>query len=154
MSSTTPPPDLKPLKWIAGGAIVAFALVIVTLGHRILTREKPSLPWPTAQELEILAKDPQALIKGQAIFLLRCANCHGKRGEGQSAPNLTDHFWIHGKAAPLDILRVIREGSLQQGMPSWEGVLTDQELNSTAVYVHSLQGTKPIGGKAPQGDPL
>lgn len=152
MSENAPPPDLKPIKWIVGGAIVAFSLVIVSLAHRILTFEKPSPPWPTLQELEQIEKDPQALVKGNALYLLRCANCHGKKGEGQTGPNLTDDFWLHGTGTTMEILRVIREGVLAQGMPSWEGVMTDFELNATAAYVRSLRGTKPLGAKAPQGE--
>src|SRR6187551_3800061 len=30
------------------------------------------------------------------LFTVRCAQCHGIKGEGLIGPNLTDNYWLHG----------------------------------------------------------
>lgn len=37
-------------------------------------------------------------------------------------------------------------------MVSWEKNLTSQNIAEVANYIMSLQGTKPAGAKAPQGE--
>ena len=33
---------------------------------------------------------------GKKLFIDNCATCHKDHGGGDSGPNLTDEFWIHG----------------------------------------------------------
>ena len=80
-----------------------------------------------------------------------CAACHGNEGQGLIGPNLTDPYWLHG-AAPEDVYRVIHEGVPANGMPAWEGMLSQEEQAQAMAFVLSLQGTSPPDPKEPQGE--
>jgi cytochrome c oxidase cbb3-type subunit 3 len=89
---------------------------------------------------------------GAAVFAGKCAACHGQELQGLIGPNLTDHFWIHGKGTRMDIVKVIREGAADKGMPPWGPVLKRDELYQVAKYIMSKVDSKPAGAKAPQGE--
>ncbi len=116
---------------------------------------KPSTPvaaWPDEAKLASVAKDPQQLKAGEAVFTSKCLACHGAKGEGLIGPNLTDNFWIHGKGALPNIAKVIYDGVNEKGMPPWGPILKDDEMYAVTGYVHSLKGTNPPNPKAPQGE--
>ena len=52
----------------------------------------------------------------------------------------------------MELLRTLREGVLDKGMPAWKNVVDPQDLAATAVYVRGLRGTRPSNAKAPQGE--
>lgn len=112
--------------------------------------------WPTPAEtvdpsaLAVLARQPQALADGQAVFASTCAVCHRPDGGGLIGPNLTDEYWIHG-ATLLDIRRTVADGVLDKGMPGWSKTLKPDQVNAVAVYVASLGDTHPKDPKPPQG---
>ncbi|MEK2687612.1 cbb3-type cytochrome c oxidase N-terminal domain-containing protein [Bdellovibrio sp. GT3] len=89
---------------------------------------------------------------GVAVFTSKCAACHGQELQGLIGPNLTDHFWIHGKGTRMDIVKVIRDGAAEKGMPPWGPVLKRDELYATAKYIMSKLDSKPAGAKPPQGE--
>ncbi|QLY24072.1 cbb3-type cytochrome c oxidase N-terminal domain-containing protein [Bdellovibrio sp. KM01] len=89
---------------------------------------------------------------GAAVFAGKCAACHGQELQGLIGPNLTDHFWIHGKGTRMDIVKVIREGAADKGMPPWGPVLKREELYSVAKYIMTKLDSKPAGAKPPQGE--
>ncbi|WP_413587490.1 cbb3-type cytochrome c oxidase N-terminal domain-containing protein [Bdellovibrio sp. HCB274] len=89
---------------------------------------------------------------GAAVFTSKCAACHGQALQGLIGPNLTDHFWIHGKGTRMDIVKVIREGAPEKGMPPWGTSLKREELYATAKYIMSKLDSKPTGAKPPQGE--
>ena len=97
-------------------------------------------------------KSPEIIAAGKIAFIGKCAACHGDNGQGIIGPNLTDHFWIHGKGKRADIVAVIRRGATDKGMPAWESILKPDELITVAAYVYSLRDTHPAQGKAPQGE--
>jgi len=107
---------------------------------------------PISDELLLgLAKDPQTLGTGQAVFQSQCAACHGAQGEGKIGPNLTDNYWLHG-SKPVELHKVVTEGVVAKGMPSWERTLGPERVRAVVAYVMTLKG-KNVPGKAPQGDP-
>ena len=97
------------------------------------------------------AADAEFAEAGAATFEAICAACHGNVGQGLIGPNLTDDYWIHG-GSPTDVYRVISEGVPAQGMPAWDGQLSEEEQAQAMAYVLSLRGTNPPGAKEPQGD--
>jgi cytochrome c oxidase cbb3-type subunit 3 len=105
-------------------------------------------------EVELIEKmkSPENLISGKGVFEGKCVACHGEKGQGIIGPNLTDHFWIHGKGQRTDIIAVIRNGVNDKGMPAWQTMLKADEIISVAAYVYSLRGTNPTQAKAPQGE--
>jgi cytochrome c oxidase cbb3-type subunit 3 len=92
-----------------------------------------------AQDIEALAKNPDALAIGQKLFLNNCAQCHASDGGGSRGfPNLTDNDWLYG-GAPKTIEQTITNG--RNGvMPPWGPVLGAEGVKDVANYVISLSG--------------
>jgi cytochrome c oxidase cbb3-type subunit 3 len=66
-----------------------------------------------------------------------CNGCHANGGGG-SGPPLMDDKWIYGGRIE-NIVQSIREGR-PNGMPSWRGKITDDQIWELAAYVLSLSG--------------
>ncbi|MEQ9618466.1 MAG: cbb3-type cytochrome c oxidase N-terminal domain-containing protein [Deltaproteobacteria bacterium] len=108
----------------------------------------------TEEDLVALVTNREVTEQGKAEFMAKCMPCHGDKGQGLIGPNLTDEYWIHGDGSISSILTVVNEGVPDKGMPPWKGVIPADVIESTAVYVHGLQGTDPPGAKAPQGEKI
>ncbi len=104
----------------------------------------------TAETAQLL-NTPEALGEGKDIFTKNCVACHGPDGGGTVGPNLTDEFWIHGGGIK-NVFKTVTEGVPAKGMISWKAQLSPKQIQSVSSYILSLQGTKPAGGKEPQGD--
>ena len=103
-------------------------------------------------EDELVAKfNGSSQVSGKAIFISKCASCHGEKGAGLIGPNLTDNAWIHGKGTRSDIYKTISEGVLDKGMPAWAEMLKSDELSDVTSFVFSIKGMFAPGGKPPQG---
>ncbi len=96
-------------------------------------------------------QDPAMIAAGKEIFVSYCAPCHGPDGGGVIGPNLTDHYFLHGKT-PEQIVKVIADGVVEKGMASWKPTLGDAKVEQAAAYVLSLIGTTPVTAQAPQGE--
>jgi cytochrome c oxidase cbb3-type subunit 3 len=120
----------------------------------------------TAQKSAVVAQAPletedflreefskkELLVKGEGTFVGKCAACHGQQLQGLIGPNLTDNYWIHGKATRMDLVKIIREGVPDKGMPPWGNVLPKDEVYAVASFILSKKGSMPANPKAPQGD--
>lgn len=98
-----------------------------------------------------LLTDANDLAAAQKTFQSLCAACHGKAGEGGVGPNLTDAYWLHGGSVN-NIFKTIKYGVPEKGMKSWQEDFSPVQIAQLASYIHSLAGTNPTNGKAPQGD--
>lgn len=96
------------------------------------------------------SKDQLSL--GAAVFMGKCSVCHGAELQGQIGPNLTDKYWLHGKGTRADLIKVIRQGVLEKGMPNWDQLLSKDELYAVTAYIYSKKGSNPPNAKAPQGN--
>jgi mono/diheme cytochrome c family protein len=76
---------------------------------------------------------------GQLTFATYCAVCHGPEGAGLVGPNLTDNIFLHGGRRE-DILLVITKGVDGKGMPSWEAILSKEQISQVADFAFSLIG--------------
>jgi len=106
-----------------------------------------------------------AVAKGRAVYeQLECYRCHGAdgRGDGPSAPTLTDDWDFPIRAADLtqrwrfngggtveQIFARLRTGLDGTPMPSFSdviegGVITEEQLWRVAQYVHSLSPREPV----------
>ncbi|RME26857.1 MAG: hypothetical protein D6800_05845 [Candidatus Zixiibacteriota bacterium] len=95
--------------------------------------------------------EPASISKGAEIFQQRCAQCHGRLGQGNIGPNLTDDYWLHG-AGMTHVVKSIKYGYPAKGMISWRGILKEDQILEVASYVLTLRGTNPPNPKAPQGE--
>ena len=76
-----------------------------------------------------------------------CARCHGERGQGGAAPtdggpaprDFTDAAWQESRSA-AQIAEVVRTG--KGSMPSFEGILSAEEIEAVAEVVLSFGGSR------------
>ena len=101
----------------------------------------------------VQSKDVAIIHQGAALFKTRCTPCHGQYAEGIVGPNLTDEYWLHGGSIK-EVFKTIKYGVPEKGMIAWEKSISAQQIADLANYVLSLQGSKPTGAKAPQGDKI
>jgi cytochrome c oxidase cbb3-type subunit III len=94
--------------------------------------------------------EPSWLRVGQGIFKTNCVQCHGAAGEGKVGPNLGDDNYKNVRTIE-DILTVLNRGAGGNAMPAWQSKLNSNEIVLVSTYVASLRGTKPTGGKGPEG---
>src|SRR5215210_2785141 len=79
-----------------------------------------------------------AIAQGQQLFgWMNCSGCHSHGGGGMG-PALMDDKWRYGGRID-QIASSIMEGR-PNGMPSWRGKLTEQQMWQLAAYVRSLSG--------------
>ena len=94
---------------------------------------------------EEIAKDPEARLIGERLFLNTCAQCHGSDARGATDfPNLTDNDWLGGDT-PEYIHNVITNGrvGLMAPLGAALGSTPGEQLeNADAIahYVRSLSG--------------
>lgn len=117
-------------------------------------KDHEPVPVETEESLAVLMKQPERLAQGGKLYSEKCSVCHGAELQGQVGPNLTDHFWIHGKGRAADILKVVREGVPDKGMPTWNQMLNNEEMYSITAFILNKKGTHPDHAKAPQGNPV
>ena len=100
----------------------------------------------------VLLTDEASLAKGKEIFTNACAACHKADGGGIVGPNLTDEYWINGGGIK-NVFKIISEGSKNNpSMVAWNKTLESTDIQKVASYIMKLQGTKPAGAKAAEGE--
>ncbi len=93
------------------------------------------------RELEVVARDPEAIKVGQRLYLQNCAQCHGSDARGQAGfPNLTDNAWLYGGEAST-IKETLMHGRVGQ-MPAWKETLSEIAVEEIVSYTLSLSGRK------------
>ena len=76
--------------------------------------------------------------QGQRFYVwFNCNGCHAMGG-GDSGPPLIDGQWRYGGSA-AQIVATLRQGR-PNGMPSFEGRMTEEQLWQLAAYVRSMSG--------------
>jgi cytochrome c oxidase cbb3-type subunit III len=104
-----------------------------------------------AQDLKVVAADPQAQIIGQKLFLTYCAQCHGSdAGGARGFPNLRDKDWLYG-GDPATIEATIlggRNGVMPALGPTLGG---DEGVKDAANYVLKLSGGTFDAARAARG---
>ncbi len=135
---------------IAGGPTLKQEL---TIALEEIDKAKAQAPqvMETEASLNEKMKNPTALALGANVYATKCAACHGQELQGLIGPNLTDSYWIHGKGAMSDVVKVIREGVAEKGMPPWGPVLKSDEIIGAAAFVISKKGSQAKNPKAAQG---
>ncbi len=98
----------------------------------------------------IVVSDPGRLAKASEVFQQICATCHRKDLGGESGPNLTDEFWLHGNSVK-EIYLTITNGVAGKSMISWKDQIPSSERLAIASFILSKQGSKPANPRAPEG---
>lgn len=131
-----------------GSISESYAADMAVFREEIAAREMGS--GATEESLAKLSDNATMMTDAAAVFVLRCAQCHGPKGEGLIGPNLTDDHFIHGKGTLMDIHAVARDGVVTKGMPAWGRQLKPVELAKVVAFVGTLRG-KNLPGKPPEG---
>jgi cytochrome c oxidase cbb3-type subunit 3 len=127
---------------------------------------QPGEPIPTARVVNTYDQNAYAISEGKTLFsAFNCAGCHG-RGGGGMGPALMDDEWVYG-SGPEQIYATITQGR-PNGMPSFGGKVTDDQVWKLVAYVRSLSGlvskdaapgrddamtTKPPENSVPRAEP-
>jgi cytochrome c oxidase cbb3-type subunit III len=105
---------------------------------------QPGVPSPDVDVVNVSERRAYDLSEGKRLFeSWNCSGCHSHGGGGMGPP-LMDDEWIYG-SDPENIVATIVEGR-PNGMPSFRGRITNQQLWQVAAYVRSLAG---LTAKAP-----
>ncbi|MCC6428947.1 MAG: c-type cytochrome [Phycisphaerales bacterium] len=96
-------------------------------------------------------QNPQFMAMAKGLFIGNCAACHKRDGGGDVGVNLCDDSYKSVKHVE-DLFRIITDGAAGGAMPAWKNRISDNERVVLAAYVASLRGTKPNGGKPPEGE--
>ncbi|MCW5764808.1 MAG: c-type cytochrome [Phycisphaeraceae bacterium] len=84
----------------------------------------------------------------ESIFRANCIACHGRNGEGNVGPNMTDDAYKNIKVL-TDIPQVIRLGAAGGAMPAQRN-LSQNEVVLVSAYVASLRG-RNLPGRPAEG---
>lgn len=79
------------------------------------------------------------MAEGKRLYgVYNCAPCHAVNGGGAIGPALIDDKWIYG-AQPDQIYATISQGR-PDGMPSFGGHITTQQIWQLVAYVQAMAG--------------
>jgi cytochrome c oxidase cbb3-type subunit 3 len=93
-----------------------------------------------------------AIAQGQQLFTwMNCVGCHAHGGGGMGPP-LMDNKWRYGGRID-QIAATIAEGR-PNGMPSWRGKLTNEQIWDLAAYVRTLSGQERKDAVAARTDTM
>jgi mono/diheme cytochrome c family protein len=101
------------------------------------------------------ADNPAAVVRGRDLYRAHCANCHGRRLEGQALWTLRDQFfhqrapahddrghtWQHSDQELLAITRTGRLAGMPDDvtshMPAFAGTLDDRQILAILAFIKS-----------------
>ena len=123
--------------------IVTTAILTLTPALLSSQEQKPAEALSTLSQADIS--------EGATLYQAHCSVCHGVDGSGGKGPNLRRPNY-HRAGDDEALLRVIRQGILEGGMPSgW--MLNTLELRQVGGYLRSIGRTAaaPVPGKSDLG---
>jgi mono/diheme cytochrome c family protein len=139
----------RPLVRIGTALLVGLGLVTTSAA----VQEHPPGPHRHAEGeklINAIARTPESIKAGAALYAKSCGNCHGPNGLGNGRlaaamaayggrpSNLTDSEWQHG-SSDGEIFFVIRDGvGPEFHMPLFKGKLTDEEIWQVVNYIRTL----------------
>ena len=98
------------------------------------------------------AGQPAAIAEGQRLFTqYNCIGCHAPGAGGAMGPSLRDGERIYG-SAPGTVFQTILLGR-PHGMPSFENVLTPDQIWKLVAYLQSLESASPAASPPPSASP-
>ncbi|MBC8152274.1 MAG: PQQ-dependent sugar dehydrogenase, partial [Bacteroidetes bacterium] len=117
-------------------------------GYDMILRLRPVPAGTSALTLGPLTADSRPMGETVAlnnapenIYQQLCASCHGEKLQGTDrAKGLYDHTY---GATRSDIVRIIRQGIPDQGMPAWDGAIKPADMDRLADFILAKTSTKP-----------
>ena len=100
---------------------------------------EPGMPQQQAEVRSPYQDNAWGMGEGKRLYAAyNCAPCHGVNGGGAIGPPLIDDKWIYGAKAD-QIYATISQGR-PDGMPSFGGHITTQQIWQLVAYVQSMSG--------------
>lgn len=84
------------------------------------------------------------------IYAANCASCHGADLRGGGASSLADGHWEYGVGAD-QVFRRIKFGIEEMGMPNYEPMLKDGQINALVEYIYAAESQAGNANKRPEG---
>ena len=104
-----------------------------------VTALEPGQPQQQAEVKSPYQNNGWGMGEGKRLYAAyNCAPCHGVNGGGAIGPPLIDDKWIYGAGAD-QIYATISQGR-PDGMPSFGGHITTQQIWQLVAYVQSMSG--------------
>ena len=77
------------------------------------------------------------IFNGREVYDMHCQTCHGVDGQAME-PGVPDFSRGESLYVPdVDLVRALRDGDGH--LPSYRGMLTDEELRDVVAYIRTLQ---------------
>ena len=86
--------------------------------------------------------------KGKAVYAVHCHSCHGEAGSGDGfmgsktatkPRNYKEEGFYYGSDFAA-IRKTIKKGIVQNGMPAFDSILSEEELNAVSMYIRNTLG--------------
>ena len=104
-----------------------------------VTALEPGQPQQQAEVTSPYQNNAWGMGEGKRLYAAyNCAPCHGVNGGGGIGPPLIDDKWIYG-AGSDQVYATISQGR-PDGMPSFGGHITTQQIWQLVAYVQSMSG--------------
>jgi cytochrome c oxidase cbb3-type subunit 3 len=104
---------------------------------------EPGMPQQHAEVKSPYQENAWGMGEGKRLYAaFNCAPCHGVNGGGAIGPALIDDKWIYGASAD-QIYATISQGR-PDGMPSFGGHVTTQQIWQLVAYVQAMSGQVPV----------
>jgi cytochrome c oxidase cbb3-type subunit 3 len=112
---------------------------------------EPGMPAPPAEVKSPYQQNAWGMGEGKRLYsAYNCAPCHGVNGGGAIGPPLMDDKWIYGGKAD-QIYATISQGR-PDGMPSFGGHITTQQIWQLVAYVQAMSGQVPVTAAPSRND--
>jgi mono/diheme cytochrome c family protein len=97
-----------------------------------------------------LSGDLDAISEGKTIYRAHCGLCHGMNANGRGhGPGNTSDLTKFKKGYSWYMKRV-KNGRVDKGMPSWGGILKEEEITKIGAYLETLAGKRAKWVDPPQ----
>lgn len=143
--------------------------IVLAIAYGILTADISALPQPGPFETRMatsvrdwyisrasahlssraLLNNASEVSKGEALFGMACASCHGK--DGRNPTNIGKSMYPRvldlgspevQKLSDREIFWVVKNGIRLSGMPGFGNILSDDEIWQTTSFVRSLRKSR------------
>ena len=109
-----------------------FVVCILILLAGACATESPAAPLGTDGQPD------SVLAAGREIYSSRCARCHGSSGAGGTGPKFDEGAVVEAYPDIADQIEIISTG--KNGMPSFAGALSKDQLAAVARYTREVLG--------------
>ncbi len=105
-----------------------------------VSAQAPAAAAPAAAAPAAAPPQRGPVLPGKEIYTNACSGCHGTDLSGGRAPSLFGEAFLSGMSDE-HIATTIQKGNNDYGMPSFKGVLSDEQTHQLIVYLRLTAGT-------------